>query len=144
MIAVLLILFTLFAKLLPDPTYIEELQDLLDDKVDIYELERLKNDDDMTRWHKMKKIRFMLMKQPKEVGAQYSTRMGIRKLMHDEHIAGRISRSSDPDIQEFWRQIQHLDTDWSISEGEAAEREFEMLAKLTPEQRRSLGKIWRC
>ncbi|EYC34071.1 hypothetical protein Y032_0001g227 [Ancylostoma ceylanicum] len=144
MLTVSLILFTLFSQLLSDPTYIEELQDLLDDKVDIYGLERLKNDDEITRWEKMRKIRFLLMKQPKEVGAQYSTRMGIRKSMHDEHIAGRLSRSSDPEVREFWRQIHRLDTDWSISEGEAAEREFEMLAKLTPEQRKSLGNICRC
>ncbi|KAK6766384.1 hypothetical protein RB195_025971 [Necator americanus] len=130
--------------MLSDPTYVEELQDLLNSKVDILDLEALKYDDEMTRWNKMRKIHFMLMKKPKEIRSQFKTRMRIRQSMHDEFIESRLSRTDDPVIKDFWNQINSLDANWSISEGEAAEQEFQLLAKLTPQQRRSLGNIWRC
>ncbi|KAK6766383.1 hypothetical protein RB195_025971 [Necator americanus] len=144
MITICLILFLLFSQMLSDPTYVEELQDLLNSKVDILDLEALKYDDEMTRWNKMRKIHFMLMKKPKEIRSQFKTRMRIRQSMHDEFIESRLSRTDDPVIKDFWNQINSLDANWSISEGEAAEQEFQLLAKLTPQQRRSLGNIWRC
>ncbi|CAJ0608888.1 unnamed protein product [Cylicocyclus nassatus] len=138
------LLLAILAQVLSDPTYVEELQDLLEDKVDVLELESLKQDDDMIRRDKMRKIHYLLMKKPRIIKAQYQKRLEIKKFLHDDWIQSKIIRASDEQIKRFWYEIQRLDVNWDISETEAAEREFQLLSNLTARQRRSLGNIWRC
>lgn len=42
--------FAIFIKSLADPFYVDELEKLLDDKTDKWDVEELKNNDDMTRF----------------------------------------------------------------------------------------------
>ena len=58
---------------------------------------------------------------------QYQARMQVRMLMHDEFIQAKLNKAEDPEIREFWYGIQRLDTNWSVSEAEAAEIEFQVV-----------------
>lgn len=86
-----------------------------------------------------------------------------KKLRHQQKLDMRIAKATDPMIKEFWEEIRKLDDDMSISENEAELKEFEvgylkllvfsyffiqisstylfqLKSKLTPMQRRMLGK----
>ncbi|XGW34320.1 hypothetical protein V3C99_018292 [Haemonchus contortus] len=66
-----------------------------------------------------------------------------RKRFHDEFIEERINRARDPRVKEFWNEVQKLDTDLTISESDAFEREFQMLSQLAPDQRKLIGRLCR-
>ncbi|WKY15943.1 hypothetical protein Q1695_000986 [Nippostrongylus brasiliensis] len=111
-----------------DPLYIDELENLVNDKVDNWELEELRSDDHSTRL-------FV------QLDLKYRQRVLERRQEHDEDIDERVHRADDPQIKNFWKDILQVDTDMQISESDAAEKEFQLLARLTPEQRKEIGRI---
>ncbi|WKY15942.1 hypothetical protein Q1695_000986 [Nippostrongylus brasiliensis] len=122
-----------------DPLYIDELENLVNDKVDNWELEELRSDDHSTRWAKFQRLRRILLRQTPAVKLKYRQRVLERRQEHDEDIDERVHRADDPQIKNFWKDILQVDTDMQISESDAAEKEFQLLARLTPEQRKEIG-----
>ncbi|VDL73468.1 unnamed protein product [Nippostrongylus brasiliensis] len=109
-----------------DPLYIDELENLVNDKVDNWELEELRSDDHSTRWAKFQRLRRILLRQTPAVKLKYRQRVLERRQEHDEDIDERVHRADDPQIKNFWKDILQVDTDMQISESDAAEKEFQV------------------
>ncbi|VDO70326.1 unnamed protein product [Heligmosomoides polygyrus] len=139
--SVLVFLFlTLVCALAFDPVFVDELEDLVINKNDERELDLLDDADNMIRSEKQKRLDVILARQPKIIQERFKMEVERKKLRHQQKLDMRIAKATDPMIKEFWEEIRKLDDDMSISENEAELKEFELKSKLTPMQRRMLGK----
>ncbi|RCN34526.1 hypothetical protein ANCCAN_19621 [Ancylostoma caninum] len=121
-----------------DPVFVDELEDLVFTKEEKWELETLDDDDTMIRSEKQKKLDEILAKQPQAVQDRFKNIVETRKLRHQKRHEMKIEKATDPEIKEFWKEIEKIDNDMGISEDEAEMKEWELKAKLTPEQRKML------
>ncbi|RCN30099.1 hypothetical protein ANCCAN_24134 [Ancylostoma caninum] len=135
-----LLLFAVVAvcALAYDPVFVDELEDLVFTKEEKWELETLDDDDTMIRSEKQKKLDEILAKQPQAVQDRFKSIVETRKLRHQKRLEMKIEKATDPEIKEFWKEIEKIDNDMGISEDEAEMKEWELKAKLTPEQRKML------
>ncbi|KAL6722842.1 hypothetical protein Aduo_017926 [Ancylostoma duodenale] len=135
----LLLLFAVVVCALAyDPVFVDELEDLVFTKEEKWELETLDDDDTMIRSEKQKKLDEILAKQPQAVQDRFKNLVESRKLRHQKRLEMKIEKATDPEIKEFWKEIEKIDNDMGISEDEAEMKEWELKAKLTPEQRKML------
>ncbi|VDO44656.1 unnamed protein product [Haemonchus placei] len=83
-------------------------------------------------WQKFRILWRILLRQSPDVKFKYRMKITERKHYHDEFIEERINRARDPRVKEFWSEVQKLDTDLTISESDAFEREFQCSRNLLP------------
>ncbi|XGW34321.1 hypothetical protein V3C99_018292 [Haemonchus contortus] len=143
LIMICVLSITLLLKTSSDPVYVDDLAELVDDKTDIWDLEELENNNNVARWLKFRILWRILLRQSPDVKFKYRMKITERKRFHDEFIEERINRARDPRVKEFWNEVQKLDTDLTISESDAFEREFQMLSQLAPDQRKLIGRLCR-
>ncbi|EYC34070.1 hypothetical protein Y032_0001g226 [Ancylostoma ceylanicum] len=137
---VLILAFAIASSLAYDPVFVDELEDLVRNKQDEWELDQLDDDDSMIRSVKKEKLDVILARQPEATQKRFEMEVEREKLRHQQKIQKRIAKTADPQIQEFWRQVEAINNDMSISENEADVKEWELKSKLTPQQRRMLKK----
>ncbi|RCN32873.1 hypothetical protein ANCCAN_21298 [Ancylostoma caninum] len=137
---ILILALAVASSLAYDPVFVDELEDLVRNKQDEWELEQLDDDDNMIRSVKKEKLDVILARQPELIKKRFEMEVEREQLRHQQKIQKRIAKATDPQIQEFWRQIEKVDNDMSISENEADVKEWELKSKLTPQQRRMLKK----
>ncbi|KAL6722839.1 hypothetical protein Aduo_017923 [Ancylostoma duodenale] len=123
-----------------DPVFVDELEDLVQNKQDERELEQLDDDDNMIRSVKKEKLDVILARQPEFIQKRFEMEVSHEKLRHQQKIQKRIAKTTDPQIQEFWRQVEEINNDMSLSENEADVKKWELKSKLTSQQRRMLKK----
>ncbi|KHJ89311.1 hypothetical protein OESDEN_10868 [Oesophagostomum dentatum] len=87
---------------------------------------------------KKKKLDVILARQSESIKQLYQTNVEREKLQYKTKMEGRIARATDPAIKDYWRKVQEIDNDMSISENEADMKEKALKNNLTPAQKRML------
>ncbi|ETN69010.1 hypothetical protein RB195_025972 [Necator americanus] len=137
---ILILAVAIAGSLAFDPVFVDELEDLVPNKQDERELEALDDDDEMIRSTKKEKLDAILARQSEFIQKRFKIEVEREKRRHQEKIEKKIAKAKDPQIKEFWKKIEEIDNDMSLSENDADIKEWELKSKLTPQQRKTLEK----
>ncbi|KAL6722837.1 hypothetical protein Aduo_017921 [Ancylostoma duodenale] len=123
-----------------DPVFVDELEDIVTSRQDERELDRLDNDKYMTRSEKKDKLDVILARQSELVQKLFAVEVEGKKLRYQIKMEHRLSRVTDPELIEYWKQVEVIDNDMTISNKEADMKKKELKYKLPPMLRRLLKK----
>ncbi|RCN27970.1 hypothetical protein ANCCAN_26292 [Ancylostoma caninum] len=131
-----------------DPVFVDELEDIVTSRQDERELDRLDDDKYMIRSEKKEKLDVILARQSELVQRQrlyiqklFAVEVERKKLRYQIKMEHRLSRVTDPELVEYWKQVEEIDNDMTISNKGADMKKKELKYKLPPMLRRLVRKL---
>ncbi|CAJ0608594.1 unnamed protein product [Cylicocyclus nassatus] len=124
-----------------DPVFVDELEDIVLNKQDEIELDRLDDDKNMLRSEKKKKLEEILSRQPENIQQLFAKEVEREKLKHQAKFERKMARATDPAVKDYLQQVEVIGSDMNISDGDAKRKIKELKSKLTDSQLRELKKL---
>ncbi|RCN32874.1 hypothetical protein ANCCAN_21299 [Ancylostoma caninum] len=124
-----------------DPVFVDELEDIVTSRQDERELDRLDDDKYMIRSEKKEKLDVILARQSELVQKLFAVEVERKKLRYQIKMEHRLSRVTDPELVEYWKQVEEIDNDMTISNKGADMKKKELKYKLPPMLRRLVRKL---
>ncbi|EPB70587.1 hypothetical protein ANCCEY_10310 [Ancylostoma ceylanicum] len=139
--SILILALVVAVSLAYDPVCVDELEDIVTSRQDERELDRLDDDKYMIRSEKKEKLDVILARQTELVQKLFALEVERKKLRYQIKMEHRLSRVTDPELIEYFKQVEVIDHDMSISNKEADRKKKELKYQLPPMLRRYVKKL---